>query len=271
MSAVFIAIFLVMAVMIYFITVALRIVAENASKKVNTYFLGKLEDFDKDFDEKLKKLEELRLEKMDMEESIRILEMDHITLEASRFYQPRPIIRDNFIPIAHYIDNNFFEDYKKVKKLLEMDKAEIIRTIMEKFPYVGDFQRFTVAQSMLNALNDEALYDLCSFTSREQLRFLNEELKGDANKLLEEFVQPLTDAEDFDCLELYNWLKQIVREESPYLMAYLGEEEEDYSHVSPYVICQYDKNVCEGIRVIYQNKLYDYSVYESRKKNERIY
>ena len=142
---------------------------------------------------------------------------------------------------------------------------------MEEFPYVGDFQRFTVAQSMLNALNDEALYDLCSFTGREQLRFLNEELKGDANKLLEEFVQPLTDAEDFDCLELYNWLKQIVREESPYLMAYLGEEEEDYSHVSHYVICQYDKNVCEGIRVIYQNKLYDYSVYESRKKNERIY
>ena len=70
MTAVFIAIFLVMVVMIYFITVALRIVSENASKKVNSYFLGKLEDFDKDFDEKLKKLEELRLEKEDIEEDI---------------------------------------------------------------------------------------------------------------------------------------------------------------------------------------------------------
>ena len=154
---------------------------------------------------------------------------------------------------------------------MEMDKAGIIRTIMEKFPYTGDYQRFTVAQSMLEALDNEVLYDLSSFTGTEQLRFLNEEMKGEANKLLEEFVQPLTDAEDFDCLEMYNWLKQIVREESPYLTAYLGEQEEDYSHVSPNVICLYDKNVCEGIRIIYQNKLYDYSVYESRKKNERIY
>ena len=271
MIAIFAAIFLVMGVMIYFITVSLRIVTENANKKVNAYFLSKLREYDDDFVEKMNELEALQEQKADLQQKIRMLKMDHNSLEVSRFYKPRPVMRDTFIPMARYIDNGFFEDYKIAKNLLVMDKEEIIKTIMSKFPYEGDLTRFNSAETIVKKLNFEAIYDLCSLDEKTQLNILNDELNKKEIKLLEEYVTPLTNPKDFDILGFLRFLKQVINKESPVLVAYIGDKEEDYSYVSSNVICQFDKNVCEGIRIIYQNRLYDYSIYESRRKNECIY
>ncbi len=273
MLAVFAAIFLVMGVMIYFIALSLRIVTENASKKVNAYFLSKLQGFDEDFAEKLDELAQLQEEKETLKQEIRILKMDHRNMQPSRFYKPRPVIRDSYIPIAHYIDNGFFEDYKLAKTLLTMDKEGIIRTIMEKFPYSGDMERYNLAQGILDKLNFEAVYDLCSLSEQSQLELLDEVLTPEELKMFEEYGEyaRLDAVEDFNLLDFTSWLEQVINEESPILMVYVGDPEEDYSHISPYVKCQFDKNVCEGIRVVYQKRLYDYSIYESRRKNEYVY
>jgi len=203
MLAVFAAIFLVMGVMIYFITLSLRIVTENASKKVNAYFLSKLQEYDDDFEEKLDELAQLQEEKEKLQQEIRILKMDHSMMQPSRFYKPRPVIRDSFIPIARYIDNGFFEDYKLAKTLLVMDKEDIIRTIMEKFPYGGNMDRYKSAQNILDKLNFEAIYDLCSISEENQLKVLGEELNDDEEGLFEEYAKEINlDAvEDFKILD----------------------------------------------------------------------
>ena len=77
--------------------------------------------------------------------------------------------------------------------------------------------------------------------------------------------------EEFDILDFISWLKQTVSIQTPELKAYLGEEDENYDNVADNVVCMFDKNVCEGIRIVYQGRLYDYSIYKSRKKNEHIY
>ena len=273
MLAVFAAIFLVMGVMIYFITLSLRIVTENASKKVNAYFLSKLQEYDDDFEEKLDELAQLQEEKEKLQQEIRILKMDYSAMQPSRFYKPRPVIRDSFIPIARYIDNGFFEDYKLAKTLLVMDKEDIIRTIMEKFPYEGDMNRYEMAKRILEKLNFDAVYDLCSISEKDQLKLLDEELSDEEEGLFEEYAKEvnLDNARDFKILDFISWLKEIVNEESPILVAYVGDEAEDYSYISPFVSCQFDRNVCEGIRIVYQKRLYDYSIYESRRKNEYVY
>lgn len=271
MVAVFIAIFLVMGVMIYFIAISLRIVIENATKKVNAYFLSKLSEYDEDFEKKIDEMEALEEQKEGLRQEIRILEMDHNSLEASRFYRPRPVMRDTYIPIARYIDNGFFEDYKLAKNLLVMDKAQIIRDIMDKFPYSGDLERYHTANGILEKLNFEAIYDLSSLAETTQLEVLEEALEKPEELLLKEFIDMSEGMEQFDLLGFLSWLKQVVHKESPLLMAFVGDKDEDYSYVADNVVCELDKNVCEGIRIIYQNKLYDYSIYESRRKNERIY
>lgn len=271
MVAVFIAIFLVMGVMIYFIAVSLRIVIENATRKVNAYFLSKLSEYDEDFEKKIEEMEELEEQRDGLKQEIRILEMDHSALETSRFYRPRPIMRDTYIPIARYIDNGFFEDYKIAKNLLVMDKEKIIRDIMDKFPYSGNLKRYNTAKGILDMMNFQAIYDLSSLSEISQIQVLGEAFKKPEKLLLKEYIDESEDREHFSLLGFLSWIKQVVHKESPFLMAYVGDENEDYSYVSDNVVCGFDKNVCEGIRIVYQNKLYDYSIYESRRKNERIY
>jgi len=266
MIAVFIAVFLILGVMIYFITVSLRIVSENASKKVNAYFLSKLGEYDEDFKEKMNTLEKLKDARNDLEQKIKILEADHNSLEVSRFYKPRPIIRDTYIPVAHYIDSGFFEDYKKAKTLLVMDKAQIIRNVMNKFPYTGNLERYNIATMILNELNPEVMYGLCTMPIANQLSILRESMSNDMLTLLNEYMEPLYSDNEFNVLGFKEYIKLVQRQESPYLHARLGAQDEDYSDVSPYVICEYDSNICEGIRIEYQGKLYDYSIYESRKR-----
>jgi hypothetical protein len=271
MTAVFISIFLVMGVMIYFIIISLRLVIENATKKVNAYFLSKLSEYDDDFQKKIDEIQNLEFSKEELKQEIRMLQMDHNSLGTSRFYRPRPVERDIFIPTARYIDNVFFEDYKLVKNLLIIDKEEIIRTILDKFPYAGDKKRYNAAKSILQTLNFEAVYDLSSLPEETQLKLLDEELKREEKKLLKEYLEPLLEAKEFNLLGFLNWINEVITKESPILMAYLGEKDEDYSYIADNVICQFDSNVCEGIRIVYQNRLYDYSVYESRRRNEYIY
>ena len=266
MIAVFIAVFLILAVMIYFITVSLRIVSENASKKVNAYFLSKLGEYDDDFKEKMNTLEKLKEARNDLEQQIKLLEADHNSLEVSRFYKPRPIIRDTYIPVAHYIDSGFFEDYKKAKTLLVMDKAQIIRDIMAKFPYEGNLERYKLAEQMINELNPQAMYELCTLPVLDQLKVLRESFSEDMLLILNEFIEPLYSDSEFDILKFKAFLKLIEKQESPYLYARIGAEDEDYSDVHPYVKCEFDANICEGIRIEYQGRLYDYSIYESRKR-----
>lgn len=269
--AVFIAIFIVMGILIYFIAVSLRIVVESAGRKVNAYFLSKLSVYDEDFGEKLEEVQRLEQRSDELRECLDELRSERGTLESSRFYKPRPLMRDTYIPVARYIDNSFFEDYKMTKKLLDIDKEEIIRGILENFPYTGDIERYRTAEQIIEELNTEALYDLISLMRSSQIRCLKESFSEPEWNLFREYFYALPEEGAFDMMEFLNWLKQIIRKESPYLTAYVGEKDEDYSYISPYVICGFDKNVCEGIRIIYQNKLYDYSIYESRKKNERIY
>lgn len=269
--AVFIAIFIVMGILVYFIAVSLRIVVESAGRKVNAYFLSKLSAYDEDFGEKLEEVQRLEKESGELRERLEELRSEKGALETSRFYKPRPLMRDTYIPVARYIDNSFFEDYKLTKKLLDMDKEAIIRGILENFPYAGDMERYRTAERIMGNLNAEAVYDLISLMRPSQIRCLKETFDESEWKLFQEYFYALPEEGAFDLLEFLNWLKQAMQKESPYLTAYVGEESEDYSYISPFVVCGFDKNVCEGIRIIYQNKLYDYSIYESRKKNERIY
>ena len=45
-----------------------------------------------------------------------VLKMDYNAMQVSRFYKPRPVIRDAYIPVSHYIDNGFFSDYKTMEE-----------------------------------------------------------------------------------------------------------------------------------------------------------
>lgn len=267
---IFIAVLLVLLVMMYFMFVTLKASVENVNHKVNQFFIDKLQDFDEDFKEKIDEMEGLTEEKEQLQREVRAMKNDMISFKTSPFYAPRPLARSVYIPVARYIDNDFFEEYKSAKDMLKMDKPQIILDIIDKVPYVGNRDLYNVANSILEKLNFDALFEMSSLKSSEQLEILDESLDKKEQKFLVDYlVNELSDPEDFQCLDFISHVKKIINENDPHIFVKTGEIDEDLSYVHKYVINQYDDNICEGIKLIYQNKVYDYSIYKSRKRVDK--
>ena len=115
-------------------------------------------------------------------------------------------------------------------------------------------------------LNFDAIYDLCSSTKEEQLEIIKDCLDNEEQKLLLEYIEDMEEIDEFDVLGFVDYLKHVAWKNDPHVFVSVAENEADYSDDSRNVVCNVDQNICEGIKIVYQNKVYDYSIYKSRRK-----
>jgi hypothetical protein len=263
----FLAVVIVLVVLIYFMVVVLRSVITEVNQKVNTYFLKHLEEYDEQFAEKLSRMKEMNAKEEKMSRTLRSLEREMESYRVSPFYAPRPVARDIYIPTARYIDNDFFVEYKIAKdKLMSIDKQQVIYNVIDKVPYTGNIERYKLACDIISELNFEVLYNLCSVSIDMQLEILKYALVGEKRKVLEEFLDALEEFEAFDCMKFLDYVKNIRLTEDPNVYVSVAENEQDYTEEAKNIICSVDSNICEGIKIIFQNKIYDYSIYKTRRK-----
>lgn len=264
---IFIAVIVVLVVLIYFMTVMLRSVVSESNQKVNGYFLKNLEMYDTRYREKVSSLSKINVEYEEVSRELRNMKNEMISYKTSPFYAPRPVPRDIYIPTARYIDNDFFEEYKIAKdKLLSINKQEVIDNVMDKVPFTGDMKIYNTVQGILKKLNFEAIYDLCSSTKEDQLQIIKESLDDEEMKLLCKYIENLEEDDDFDVLGFTDFLKHTAGKNDPHVFVSVAENEEDYSNEERKIVCLVDQNICEGLKIVYQNKVYDYSIYKSRRK-----
>jgi hypothetical protein len=76
----------------------------------------------------------------------------------------------------------------------------------------------------------------------------------------------LDEESQFDSLQFIDYVKTIRTIEDPHVYVSVGENELDYTEEDKKIICSVDSNICEGIKIIFQNKVYDYSIYKTRRK-----
>lgn len=263
----YIAVIVVLLVLVYFMCVMLKSVISEANQRVDSYFLKNLEMYDKQYKDKMIAVNRMNVEHEELSRNIRNMRNELVAHKTSPFYAPRPIQRDIFIPIARYIDNDFFEEYKIAKdKLLSIDKQDVIDNVIEKVPFVGDMERYHTAQDILDKLDFEATYNLCSSMGEEQLQILNECFNASERQMLNEHLEMIDEFEEFDILKFIDYVKFVSTNNAPHLHVSVAENEEDYSDADRNIICKVDSNICEGLKIIYQNKIYDYSIYKSRRK-----
>lgn len=264
---VFLAVVVVLLVLIYFTVVMLRCVASETGHRVDTYFLKNLESYDARYKEKIGSMNRMQEEHETLARELKGMRNELIANKTSPFYAPRPLARDIYIPTARYIDNDFFEEYKIAKdKLMSINKQQVIDDVMAKVPYEGNMKRYETAVGIQDELNFEAVYDLCSLPREEQLAVLKDSLMGRQNELLMEYIGSIGDTEEFEVLSFLDYVKKVRVDNDPHVYVSVGINEADYSDAARNICCSVDDNICEGVKIIYQNKIYDYSIYKTRRK-----
>lgn len=260
----FVAVLIVLVVLIYFMLVMIRSVVNEVTHKVDSYFQENLQEYDTNYKEKIARMNQMHKDVEELSAEMRSMQNELLAYKTSPFYAPRPLARDVFIPTARYIDNDFFKEYKTAKdKLQSINKQEVIDNIIERFPYVGNVEKYNTVSGILEKLNFEAIYDLCNAQSKEQYQVLCETLEPEELVILNEFMEEAPG--DFNILDFIDYMKKVMRDNDPRLFVSVAENEEDLTDEKRGIICSTDPNICEGLKVIYQNKIYDYSIYKTRK------
>lgn len=263
---------LVMAVMNGALFYVLRTAAITTRKQVEACFVRELEDYSGYLSGKEAESRELRARKEGLEKKIEEMEGVMLSLKASPFYAPRRLERELFVPTARYIDNEFFDNHKRVNDMMrEMDYQEIIDKIREKDYYRGDIEVYRAACSILSFLSMDMSYELCTMSGEVQREVMEIALQGREKELLKQFLAEEGIKEEFDVLDFRSFVREVRTAQDPTMYIRTGHENpedtyytEDEDGQEVEVVHQYDENISEGLKIIYQNQSYDFSIYRLR-------
>lgn len=261
--AVVLAVMLIMNGVMFYV---LRTAAFITRKQIKSCFVKQLEQYDQFLERKDDENQRLVEKKDELKREISDMEGVMVSLKTSPFYAPRPVPRDLYVPMARYIDNDFFDNHKLVtEQMKQLDKAELMRRIREKIPYGGNRKKYESACRILDAMSLDTLYELGTVEGNVQLIVLQESLEGDDRQMLEDYVRE-TEGTTFDCLGFITWLREVRTAHDPGMYMRTGEKEETFDPDGQDVVIQYDDNISEGVKFIHQNRLFDFSIYRLRSK-----
>lgn len=237
-------------------------------KQVKRCFVREMESYSGFLSEKREESRQIGEARDALQEEVRELEGVVLSLKTSPFYAPRPVARELFIPTARYIDNEFFENHKRVNDMLrDMDYQEIVDKIADTYEYHGNIEDYDAACEILSFLSMDMAYELCTVEPRTQLVVLRAALSGMDGGLLERYIKTLADGEeDFDVLEFRTYVREVRTAQDPTMYVRTGQEELENLEEWEGLEHQYDANISEGLKVIYQNRSYDFSIYRLRSR-----
>lgn len=245
----------------------LRTAATTTRRQVESCFVKELEDYNGFLQEREEECVRIEEKKDCLKKEIREMEGVMLSLKTSPFYAPRPIARELFIPTSRYIDNEFFDNHKRVNDMMKnMDYQEIIDRIQSTYAYQGERRDYDTACRLLEFLNMEVSYELCTLSSGIQLKTLKDVLEGDEREMLDRFLNSLSEEESFDVLGFRTFIREIRTTQDPRMYIRTGEKSIRHLKSNVELVHQYDGNISEGLRIIYQNQSYDFSIYRLRSR-----
>ena len=251
MTVVFIAVVAVMAVMNSFMFLVLKRIVSKADRQMQRYFLKKLEVYDDLYDEKAKRFQEI----------INRTSKEH---KEGNFFDPYSALKiaalareDAKNKFVNYRNIDFLKEYKAVKNKMQIYKEEVVVDLAAKASKRDDYFARLVNR-IQTRFSFDTFYKIATMTEESQKEILEETLLEDEKLLLREYCQLNDDV--FDYLGFFNYLKKLSYQYDPKIYVKTGEVEDHFEEIDERIVTEYDAGICEGIRVVSKNVLYDYSI-----------
>lgn len=221
-------------------------------KKINeqtkTYFVEKLQVYDNLIEDKEKKLNELEdLIKNKKKE----LEKTSDTNQKKDYTFDKNII--DIMTDAEY-KGKAFEIQKKIDENFNFDYENIIMDFINKNV---DDKDYNTCINIKNKFNSKLIYNIKNEIDLEKaiLSHLEDNEKNIFNKF--KSINAKYNIDDF-----LNYIDEIITNNSPYVEVQVANSKQNYDHLSKYIKTVVNDSIYKGIKIIYKNKVYDFSLNE---------
>ena len=230
-------------------------VLKSTVKKINSqtklYFVDKAQEYDYMIDEKLEKLSKINQELKEKELN---KEEDNNSINSNNYEFDYKII--DLLNKTKYQDKNIFELNKMIDDKFDIDYVGLLKEFLKNIKDDGTYKFVT---NLRNKFNSDIIYKLKVLTEEEQIELLNKNLNETEKEIYKAYLK-INNKHNLD--SFIDYLNELVDLNNPNITVYVGNKTENYDHLSGYIKTVYSKDIYKGIKIIYKNKIYDYSLNE---------
>jgi hypothetical protein len=246
MIAITLSVCVVISIMILLMFLVLKRTVKMVNDSSKKYFINTIKEYDEMIDKKNEKLSEINKK----------IENDKKTTEINEKYiQKEETYIDMKTP--SYIDENFFENYKKVNETFNIDKEKIIKNFIEKHVNQSDANYNKIYVELKKKLDFDTTYKLINMKDDEKQEYIIKNFTETEKKIVEEYKNKY---KKIDIAKFKTYIDLQIDKTSPIIYIKVGNKYENYDKINPNIKTIYDEKVYTGILIIYKSKIYDYSL-----------
>ena len=251
---------IVVGLLIAFVALSVRLLAQRVSKSIRTKATELLSTYDELLEKKsleLKKLNSAVARKR--EELFRLKESATGETAAAEESVSQEQDSSIILSVAEKMGNASYHDgrvggvYQKIRSAFSHDPLDAIRELV---PDVGEKGPATV---LLEQLSYDTVYQLATLSEEDQVAVLADTLDADGLRLLQQYTAQHS---HFQAIGFYDFLKnRAMAEPQPVILRM--PETANVGWLPSGVNVQIDNDICEGFVLEANNQLYDYCVRKS--------
>ena len=212
---------------------------DNVNNQGKVYFTLKIQDYEQNKkEEKKESKEEIVNDKK--KENTDSLNKNVIYVDKKNDYE-----FDEIFKLTKIIDDKFSLDYKK-----------IIKEFIDKNVDSREDKRYYKLKKMKDLINKENVYEVLT-SDTEKIDNIRESLIKIDSSIFEEYLMYNA---SFSVLEFSNYIEVELSKVDPTIYVVVGDHNLNFNYIDERIVTTYNESIYRGLRIIYHNKMYDYSL-----------
>lgn len=161
---------------------------------------------------------------------------------------------------VNYKNINFESEYKRVKEAIDTNKREIIYEVINQEKMRPSYSYIDLANHIRDRFSFDTIFNLSTLSPEEQIAVLRATLLGGETVVLDNYLEEECRQSEFDAVNFFGHIEQLTKifDKKYYVMT--GWKFDSFEDISENVVTVYDSGICEGIKVMHENRIYDYSI-----------
>ena len=238
--------FIISFTVIILLVVAMSLILKNAVKEVDkkskSYFVDKLKEYDYLIDEK----EKLEKRKNGLKDN---------TAESGKpSYDFDSSIID-LLTETSYLDKNIFEINKRIEEKFIINYEDLVKDFLSN---IKDDNKYDFCLNLRNKFNPEEIYKIEIMLPEEREDYLKTFLSKEEYMVYEIF----TSSNKFNMEDFIDYLNRLIELNNPIVTVLVPSKNINFDHIDNKIKTKVSDNIYRGIKILYRNKVYDFSLNE---------
>lgn len=246
--------FIISFIVIILLVILMSLILKNAVKEVDnkskSYFVDKLKEYDYLIDEKEKKLslleEELEKRKSGLKDNNQNNVKPNYDFDSS-------II--DMLTETNYLDKNIFELNKKIEEKFIINYEELLKDFLSN---IKDSDRYNFTLNLRAKFTPSEIYKVETLLPEDREAYLKEILTSEEYSVYEIFIA----SNRFNMIDFIDYLNRLIELNDPTVTVLVPNEKINYDYIDSKIKTKVSKNIYKGIKIVYKNKVYDFSLNE---------